>query len=175
MRRVKALTACRPVAVRDRRDPDTRPLPSPPGAASRGPSPTVSQVPLAVPRGTRPKSSAPSRPLPLQRLSAADARAPSPRTITHGSHPKRVCQTTVDACPPSPQMITHGSYPMRACQTTVDARAYARMISRSAALLGSDADARVFTRRTARGSASDAAILAAEGALAHPHNTLHLS
>ncbi len=61
-------------------------------------------------------ASAPSRPPSPQRHLAADARVPSPRMITHGSHPQR------------------------ARPTTVDARVLSRMISRSS-LLGVEADA----------------------------------
>ena len=72
-------------------------------------------------------ASAPSRPPFPQRIRAADARVPSPRMITHGSHPQRACPTTVDACVlsrmisrsallgveanacPNPQMISHAA------------------------------------------------------------------
>ena len=81
-------------------------------------------------------ASAPSRPNSPLRHRAADARAHSPR------------------------MITHGSYPQRACPTTVDARVLSRMNSRSA-LLGVEADAcgiapRMISRFTLLGVEADA-------------------
>ena len=80
-------------------------------------------------------ASAPSRPPSPQRHLAADARVPSPRMITHGSHPQRACPTTVDACVLS-RMISRSSL----LGVEADACALSRMISRPA-LIGVEADA----------------------------------
>ena len=98
----------------------------------------------------------------------------------------RASGEAADARAPSPRMITHGSYPQRTCPTTVDARVLSRMNSRSA-FIGVEADAcgnapRMISRFTllgveadacgnaprmiSRAPALDAAARAAEGALA---------
>ncbi len=82
-------------------------------------------------------ASAPSRPTCPPRPRAADARVPSPRMITHGSHPQRACPTTVDACGIAPRMTS------RSASLGVEADACGiapRMTSRSASL-GVEADA----------------------------------
>ncbi len=82
-------------------------------------------------------ASAPSRPPSPLRHRAADARVPSPRMITHGSHPQRACSTTVDACGIAPRMISRSAL----IGVEADACGIApRMISRFT-LLGVEADA----------------------------------
>ena len=132
------------------------------------------------------KTSAPSRPPSPQRHLAADACELLPQMIALGYPGHRASGEAADARAPSPRMITHGSYPQRTCPTTVDARVLSRMNSRSA-LLGVEADAcgnapRMISRFTLLGvkadacgnaprmisqaPALDAAARAAEGALA---------
>ena len=81
------------------------------------------------------KTSTPSRPPSPLRHRAADARVPSPRMITHGSHPQRACPTTVDARVLS-RMISRSAF----IGIEVDACANPQMISRSA-FTGVEADA----------------------------------
>ena len=102
-------------------------------------------------------ASAPSRPPSPQRHLAADARVPSPRMITHGSHPQRACPTTVDARVLS-RMISRSSL----LGVEADACALSRMISRSA-LIGVEADACGIAPRMISHVPSQAA----EGALAN--------
>ena len=109
MSRTSLISNCRTRAVWDRPATGTRLLPWP------KPVPVSLGCPINPLRMT-PKTSAPSRPTCPPRPRAADARAHSPR------------------------MITHGSYPQRACPTTVDARALSRMNSRPA-FIGVEADA----------------------------------
>ena len=122
-------------------------------------------------------ASAPSRPPSPQRHLAADARVPSPRMITHGSHPQRACPTTVDARVLS-RMISRSAF----IGVEADACGIApRMISRSA-LLGVEADAcgiapRMISRTATLDAEADACAnpqmishvpsQAAEGALAN--------
>ncbi len=129
MSRTSLISNCRTRAVWDRPATGTRLLPWP------LPIPVSLGCPINPLRMT-PKTSAPSRPTCPPRPRAADARAHSPR------------------------MITHGSYPQRACPTTVDARVLSRMNSRSA-LLGVEADAcgiapRMISRFTLLGVEADA-------------------
>ena len=104
-----------------------------------------------------PIASAPSRPPFPQRHLAADARVPSPRMITHGSHPQRACPTTVDACGIAPRMISRSAL----IGVEADACGIApRMISRFT-LLGVEADAcgiapRMISRFTLLGVEADA-------------------
>ena len=102
-------------------------------------------------------ASAPSRPPSPQRHLAADARVPSPRMITHGSHPQRACPTTVDARVLS-RMISRSSL----LGVEADACALSRMISRSS-LIGVEADACGIAPRMISHVPSQAA----EGALAN--------
>ena len=135
MSRISLIRPRRPRAVWDRPAPGTRLLLWP------RPIPVSLGCPIDPLRMT-PKTSASSRPTCPPRPRAADARAPSPRTITHGS------------------------YPQRACPTTVDARALSRMNSRSASF-GVEADAcGIAPRMTSRAPTLRAAARAAEGALA---------
>ena len=60
--------------------------------------------------------------------------------ISLGRPSHRASVFAADARVPSPRMITHGSHPMRACPTTVDARVLSRMTARSA-LIGVEAAA----------------------------------
>ena len=156
MSRTSLISNCRTRVVWDRPATGTRLLPWP------KPVPVSLGCPIDPLRMTH-KTSAPSRPASPPRPRAADARAHSPR------------------------MITHGSYPQRACPTTVDARVLSRMISRSASLgveadacgiaprmisrftlLGVEADAcGIAPRMTSRVPTLRAAARAAEGALAN--------
>ena len=103
-------------------------------------------------------ASAPSRPNSPQCHRAADARVPSPRMITHGSHPQRACPTTVDACGIAPRMISRSAL----IGVEADACGIApRMISRFT-LLGVEADACGIAPRMISHVPSQAA----EGALA---------
>ena len=86
------------------------------------------------------KTSAPSRPPSPQRHLAADACGLLPQMIALGYPGHRASGEAADARAPSPRMITHGSYPQRTCPTTVDARVLSRMNSRSA-FIGVEADA----------------------------------
>ena len=174
MSRISLIRPRRPRAVWDRPATGTRLLlwPKPVLVSLGSPIDPLRMSPIA---------SAPSRPTCPPRPRAADARAHSPRTITHGSYPQRACPTTVDAralsrmnsrsallgveadaCGIAPRMISRSAL----LGVEADACGIApRMISRSA-LLGVEADAcgiaprmisRAPTLRTAR---------AAEGALA---------
>ena len=129
MSRTSLISNCRTRAVWDRPATGTRLLlwPKPVLVSLGSPIDPLRMSPIA---------SAPSRPTCPPRPRAADARAHSPRTITHGS------------------------YPQRACPTTVDARALSRMNSRSA-LLGVEADAcgiapRMISRSALLGVEADA-------------------
>ena len=95
------------------------------------------------------KTSAPSRPPFPQRHRAADACGLLPQMISLGYPGHRASGFAADARVPSPRMITHGSHPKRACPTTVDARVLPRMISRSASL-GVEADACALSRMISR-------------------------
>ena len=176
MNRTGLISNCRHRAVWDRPAPDTRLLPWP------------KPVPVSLGRPIDPLrmtliASAPSWPTCPSRPRAADARVPSPRMITHGSHPQRACPTTVDACGIAPRM-TSRSVPFgveadacgiaprmtsRSAPSGVEADACGiapRMNSRSAPS-GVEADACGTTpRMTSRVPTLRAAARAAEGALA---------
>ena len=106
------------------------------------------------------KTSAPSRPPSPLRHRAADARVPSPRMITHGSHPQRACPTTVDA-----RVLSRMNSRSALLGVEADTCVNSRMISRSA-LLGVEADACANPQMISHAPALDAAARAAEGALA---------
>ena len=106
-------------------------------------------------------ASAPSSPPSPQRHRAADTRVPSPRMITHGSHPQRACPTTVDARV-LPRMISRSAL----LGVEADACALSRMIPRPA-LLGAEADACANPQMISQAPALDAADQATEGALAN--------
>ena len=107
-------------------------------------------------------ASAPSRPPSPQRHFAADARVPSPRMITHGSHPQRACPTTVDARVLS-RMISRSAL----LGVEADACGIApRMISRTATL-DAEADACANPQMISHAPALDAAARATERALAN--------
>ena len=155
MSRTSLISNCRTRAVWDRPATGTRLLPWP------LPIPVSLGCPINPLRMT-PKTSAPSRPTCPPRPRAADARAYSPRMITHGSYPQRACPTTVDARVLS-RMIAR-SAPLG---VVADACGIApRMISRTATL-DAEADAcGIAPRMTSRAPTLRAAARAAEGALA---------
>ena len=174
MSRTSLISNCRTRAVWDRPATGTRLLPWP------LPIPVSLGCPINPLRMT-PKTSAPSRPTCPPRPRAADARAPSPRMITHGSHPQRACPTTVDArvlsrmiarsaplgvvadaCGIAPRMISRTA----TLDAEADARALSRMNPRSASF-GVEVDAcGIAPRMTSRAPTLRAAARAAEGALA---------
>ena len=174
MSRTSLISNCRTRAVWDRPATGTRLLPWP------LPIPVSLGCPINPLRMT-PKTSAPSRPTCPPRPRAADARVPSPRMITHGSHPQRACPTTVDArvlsrmiarsaplgvvadaCGIAPRMISRTA----TLDAEADARALSRMNPRSASF-GVEADAcGIAPRMTSRAPTLRAAARAAEGALA---------
>ena len=173
MSRTSLISNCRTRAVWDRPATGTRLLPWP------LPIPVSLGCPINPLRMT-PIASAPSRPTCPPRPRAADARVPSPRMITHGSHPQRACPTTVDACGIAPRMISRsaslgveadacGIAPRMISRTATldaeaDARALSRMNSRSASF-GVEADAcGIAPRMTSRAPTLRAAARAAEGA-----------
>ena len=174
MSRTSLISNCRTRVVWDRPATGTRLLPWP------KPVPVSLGCPIDPLRMTH-KTSAPSRPASPPRPRAADARAHSPRMITHGSYPQRACPTTVDArvlsrmnsrsaslgveadaCGIAPRMIPRTA----SLDVVADARALSRMNSRSASL-GVEADAcGIAPRMTSRAPTLRAAARAAEGALA---------
>ena len=150
MSRTSLISNCRTRAVWDRPATGTRLLlwPKPVLVSLGSPIDPLRMSPIA---------SAPSRPTCPPRPRAADARVPSPRTITHGSYPQRACPTTVDACGIAPRMISRSAL----LGVEADACGIApRMISRSA-LLGVEADAcgiapRMISRSALLGVEADA-------------------
>ena len=174
MSRISLIRPRRPRAVWDRPATGTRLLPWP------KPVPVSLGCPIDPLRMTH-KTSAPSRPASPPRPRAADARVPSPRTITHGSYPQRACPTTVDARALSRMNSRSASLGVEAdaCgiaprtnsrTATLDAEADARVLSRMnprSASFGVEADAcGIAPRMTSRAPTLRAAARAAEGALA---------
>ena len=147
----------RPRAVWDRPASGTRLLPP------SFPNPVSLRSPIDPPRMSL-KTSAPSRPPSPQPHLAADARVPSPRMITYGSHPKRTCPKTVDARGLS-RMISRSVF----IGVDADACVNPQMISRSA-FIGVDTDACAYPQMI-----SHAPSRAAEGALATLILTLSLT
>ena len=106
-------------------------------------------------------ASAPSRPPFPQRHLAADVCGLLPQMISLGYPGHRASGFAADARVPSPRMITHGSHPQRACPTTVDACGIAPRMNSRSALIGVEADAcgiapRMISRFTLIGVEADA-------------------